>query len=155
MHSTPDPIQDAADCVFCGGPFDRGPAGRWFVQGDAEWAPGRGYAHTACIPWERRSPPWEHIVKQVPAELQAMAKKARAGQRLVRALRKMHREWPRDATQRVLLVEQLFADWTPYLKTAQPGQSISESSTKAHDKTHDKTAKTHDKTAKKPAKKTD
>lgn len=96
--------------MFCGQPFAEG-AARWFVRGDAAWAPERGFAHTECMPWERASAPWTHMLTQLPKELNALRARVRAGERLLRAIRKLHGEWPREARRRVLLVQAMLEEW--------------------------------------------
>lgn len=110
MHAAPVTTPERPDCVFCGQPFAPG-AGRWFVRGDAAWAPERGFAHTACMPWELSKAPWGHLIHQLPKELERLAARARAGDRALRAIRKLHLEWPRDARRRVVLVEELLRAW--------------------------------------------
>ncbi len=110
MHSAPTSAPERPDCVFCGRPFTQG-AGRWFVSGEAAWAPARGFAHTECMPWERASAPWRHLLAQLPKDLTALQARMRAGSLLLRSIQKLHREWPRDARRRVLLVEEMIAAW--------------------------------------------
>jgi hypothetical protein len=110
MHAAPPTIAEPQDCVFCGRPFAQG-AGRWFVRGDAAWAPARGFAHTECMPWEKAAPPWRHLIAQLPKDLLALQTRTRAGSRLLRSIQKLHREWPLDARRRVQLVEELIAVW--------------------------------------------
>lgn len=110
MHSAPTPAPERPECVFCGRPFAPG-AARWFVLGDAAWAPARGDAHSECMPWEQASPPWRYLLSQLPKDLAALQARIRAGSRLLRSIKKMHREWPRDARRRVLLVEEMKAAW--------------------------------------------
>lgn len=109
MHSTPDVPRDASECVFCGLDFEGYVGGRWFVRDEARWAPRRGYAHTACIPWELREPPWEHMIKQVLLELGALEASMTRAERLLRTVAKLHQEWPRDARRRVAICTDVFA----------------------------------------------
>lgn len=110
MHSAPTPAPERPDCVFCGRPFAEG-TGRWFVRGDAAWAPARGFAHTECMPWESAAPPWGHLLAQLPKDLTALQARVRAGSRLLRSIQKLHHEWPRDARRRVLLVQEMISAW--------------------------------------------
>lgn len=96
--------------MFCGRPFAEGSA-RWFVRGDAPWAPARGFAHTECMPWERAAAPWTHLLTQLPKELRALRARLTAGERLLRSLHKLHHEWPREARRRVLLVQAMLDEW--------------------------------------------
>ena len=110
FRKAPTPAPEPKTCVFCGQPFAEG-AARWFVRGDAAWAPERGFAHTECMPWERVSAPWTHMLTQLPKELNGLRARLRAGERLLRAIRKLHGEWPREARRRVLLVQAMLEEW--------------------------------------------
>jgi hypothetical protein len=63
------------------------------------------------MPWELAAAPWGYLIVEVQKELARLDARARAGSRVLRTLRKLHREWPRDARRRVLLVEDMLKEW--------------------------------------------
>ena len=110
MHSAPDTPPLPTECVVCGESFDDAD-NHWFVRGDEPWAPRQGFVHTRCIQWDERPAPWPHLLREIPKEIERMLERVRHADRALRALRKLHREWPRDGAQRVGIVERLLREW--------------------------------------------
>ena len=65
--------------------------------------------YTRSVPPELA--PWSDLLAQLPRELESLQARVVAGERLLRAVRKLHAEWPRDARRRVLLVQGMIDRW--------------------------------------------
>jgi hypothetical protein len=91
---------DYSTCYACGKP----------VAGVETFNEARGAVHYACARWEERESPGPARLAALQWEIDQLRGKIRRLERVKRAVAKMHAEWPRDATKRMLTVIQMAHD---------------------------------------------